>query len=191
MKPSTTDPDRPIIESFRQGNIGAFRQLVDKYKDLSLSLALSILKDREVAEEVLQEAFIKVFEKLETFRFRSTFTTWLYRIVVNTSYNRLRADTKRRISHYDVQLIPSGEKIGPEKLREAEQKKYINLALTYLKADEALVLRLFYLGEFKIAEIRKITGFSVSKIKVDLHRGRANLENCLVRILGNEIKNLL
>jgi len=72
-----------------------------------------------------------------------------------------------------------------------DQKKYIQKALDLLKPDEALILRLFYLCELKISEIEEVTGYKVSKIKVDLHRGRKNMQNALHQLLGNESQHLL
>ncbi|WP_394337771.1 RNA polymerase sigma factor [Flavilitoribacter nigricans] len=177
----------------RAGDRGAFRQLVDRHKDVSLSLAFSILKDRDGAEEVLQEVFLRVFEKLGSFRFRSSFRTWLYRIVVNTSYNALKT-RKKYLPLEDFCLhTPVGARPadGPQSLQEEEQKKYITEAMKRLKPDEALVLRLFYLCDMRIKEIKKITGFGTAKIKVDLHRGRTNLQHQLKMMLGDELKNLL
>ncbi len=184
--------DRQLIKRIREGDTLAFRQLVEKYKNVSLSLACSILKDQERAEDVLQESFIKVYEKLHTFREDAAFSTWLYRIVVNTSYNSL----KKRKFYSDLSAIPQEQKESfahknIHRLKENDQKKYIQLALNELKADEALVLRLFYLCELKITEIGEITGFKESKIKVDLHRGRNNLHEILKKIMGEEINMLL
>ena len=77
------------------------------------------------------------------------------------------------------------------KLREEDQKRYIQLALEQLKPDEALVLRMFYLLELRIMEIERATGFSKAKIKEDLHRGRQNLSLILRTLLGTEIEDLL
>ena len=65
------------------------------------------------------------------------------------------------------------------------------LALDRLKADEALVLRLFYLCDMSLKEVQQITNFTSSKIKVDLHRGRKNMEIVLKGLLGNQLKDLL
>lgn len=182
--------DGQLIKRIREGDTLAFRQLVEKYKDVSLSLACSILKVQERAEDVLQESFITVYEKLHTFREDSTFSTWLYRIVVNNSYNSL----KKRKDHAQLSEIPKaqlGDSLRSNELKENDQKKFIQLAMDQLRADESLILRLFYLSELKISEIKKITGFKESKIKVDLHRGRNNLREILKKMMGKEINTLL
>ncbi len=191
MKTKKAIEDYDIIRKVIDGDTNAFRQLVYKYKDVSLSLAYSILKSQTLAEDVLQDVFIKVFNKLKTFKFKSSFSTWLYRIVVNTSYNELKK-RKTNISlsekTNDTTLHLTEDR---DYMKEEDQKHYINMALTHMRTDEALVLRLFYLCEFSIKEIEDITKFKPSKIKVDLHRGRENLNFQLKQLLGGDIKHLL
>jgi RNA polymerase sigma-70 factor (ECF subfamily) len=186
------DTDFELIQKIKKGDTTAFRYLVERHKDVSLSLACSIVKDTSKAEDVLQEAFIKVFKKLHTFQFNAAFTTWLYRIVINASYNAVKKNKNRQyFSREAEEKLQTLEAIPIDSLKENDQKKYINLALEKLRSDEALVLRLFYLCELKISEIAESTGFSNSKIKVDLSRGRSNLNFQLRQILGTEINNLL
>ena len=188
MKKSNTKRDYELIRRIKEGDTAAFRQLVYAYKDVSLSLANSILKDKTLAEDALQDAFVKVYHKLNTFKFNASFATWLYRIVVNTSYNELKKQ-KITTTIEDDQLNLSVN--IKNVMDEEDQKKYINLALKKLKPDESLILRLFYLSELRIKEIQEITGFKVSKIKVDLHRGRENLHFHLKQLLGDDLNNLL
>lgn len=168
----------------------AFRELVDAHKDASLTLACSILKDPMIAEDAVQATFIKVHQKLHTFGQKSKFSTWLYRIVINTSYNVLKQH-KKFVDLDDVGEVQEVADLGNGNSKEQDQQKYIHLALDALKPDEALVLRLFYLYEHKITEIQEITGFGKSKVKVALHRGRNNMEQELKKLLGNEIHELL
>ncbi|MBQ4802102.1 sigma-70 family RNA polymerase sigma factor [Aquimarina sp. MMG015] len=190
MRNSQYKQEYDLIRRINDGDASAFRQLVYVYKDVSLSLAISILKNQVIAEDVLQEVFLKVYNKLHTFRFKSSFSTWLYRIVINTSYNEL----KKRKNSINIDELESGfiiSLVEKNAMDEADQKRFINLALQQLRPDEALVLRLFYLCEYKIKEIEKVTGFKTSKIKVDLYRGRENMHFQLKRLLGDDLNNLL
>lgn len=193
MKTSTSkDPDIFLIHRIKDGDTSAFRLLVEKYKDVSLSLASSILKDSILAEDVLQDVFIKVYEQLDSFKFNSNFSTWLYRIVVNMSFNALKKlKNIKSIDEIEVGEILDTTIIGIESIKETDQKKYIVLAFERLRPDEALVLRLFYLCELSIYEIEEITDFNPSKIKVDLHRGRGNMHFHLKQILKEEMNHLL
>ncbi len=189
---SSKDVDFYLINKIKEGDTIAFKQLVEKYKDVSLSLVVSILKDQSAAEDVLQDAFVKVFKAIDKFKFKSRFSTWLYRIVINTSYNAL----KKEKVNVKIEDIESGNIIDPvaigiDKMNTTDQNNYIQRAFEMLRHDEALVLRLFYLSELSINEIHKITDFSLAKIKVDLHRGRDNMYFYLKKMLGNEVKHLL
>ncbi|MEM1338756.1 MAG: RNA polymerase sigma factor [Bacteroidota bacterium] len=184
----STEKEYERIKKAIAGDNEAFRQLVDHYKDHSLSVIRSILKDPIRSEDVLQDAFMKVYKNLSTFRFDASFSSWLYRIMVNTSYNELRKNKK-----YTAFYIENINKILVEQneLKLNDQRKFINRVLDTMKPDEALVLRLHYLSELKIKEIEEITGFKSSKIKVDLHRGRNNFHYKLEKILGKDINYLL
>ena len=192
MGSKIVDNDTELIHRVRDGDMQAFRTLVDLYKDKSLSLAISILKDKSLAEDVLQEAFIKVYHNIKKFMFKSKFSTWLYRIVVNTSYNELK---KRKhtlsISEDENILNTSVESHVEHLLTHNDQKKHIQKAMANLKADEALTLRLFYLCEMNLKEVEAVTKFSASKVRVSLHRGRQNLKQELQKQLGKHINDVL
>jgi len=186
------DKDSELIYKVQDGDTNAFRTLVDLYKDKSLSLAISIVKNESLAEDILQDSFIKVYRNIKWFKYKSKFSTWLYKIIVNTSYNELKRQKKNiSIEESDFVTNLSIKKEENPVLRLEDQKKYIQKAMELLKTDEALVLRLFYLCEMSLKEIAIITKFSASKVRVDLHRGRKNIKQQLEQLLGEEINHLL
>src|SRR4030067_1663958 len=79
-----SDTDREIVQHVLEGNVRAFGLLVDRHKAKAMTLAMRILKNREDAEEALQDAFVRVHRALSSFEWKSSFSTWLYRIVYNT-----------------------------------------------------------------------------------------------------------
>ena len=182
-----------FVREAKRGNITAFVELVDKYKDASLTLAQSILRNEAEAEDVLQDSFIKAFRSIKKFRGKASFSTWLYRIVVNTALDAAARNKKRIGDAADFERENHFQSITPgsKSIFEKDRKKYILEAMNRLKPDEALVLRLFYLLELNIKEVKEITGYSVSKIKVTLHRGRSNLHGELKSLLGEEMMELL
>jgi len=182
------EQDRALIERVQQGDRWAFQQLVEAYKDEAFSLACSIVKDTSLAEDVLQEVFLKVYDKIPSFRFQSSFYTWLYRIVVNRCYNELRKQ-KRRFPFFRKEEGTIREEAAV-RVDTEDLKTNVNGALAQMKADEALTLRLFYLSELSIEEVEEVTGFSKSKVKVCLHRGRKSFAQILKRQLGKEIEDL-
>lgn len=187
------EDDALLIAKIKAGDTLAFRALVEKHKDVSFSLACSILKDEHMAEDALQEAFLRVFTNLRYFRFESSFPTWLYRIVVNTCYTLRRKSKKEYFEEiHAIAVEPTeGETSGWEVLLSNERKIYIQRALAMLKAEEALVLRLFYLCDLGINDIEEITELSHANIKVLLHRGRKNMFVLLEKLAGDELRNLL
>lgn len=187
-----TDNDAILVKRIKQGDTMAFRMIVQKYKDVSLSLACSILKDENDAEDALQEAFLKVFKSIDKFRFDSLFSTWLYRVVVNTCLHakeKQKGKTNIAITHASLDNVE--QKSGHESALDSERRGYIVRALNEMKYEEALMLRLYYLCDLSIGDIVKITNFSESNIKVILHRGRKNLYNILEKLTGNDLKSLL
>lgn len=192
MKVESRDSDDLLVKRIRQRDTSAFRIIVEKYKDRSLSLACSILKDEEEAEDALQDAFLKVFSNIEKFRFDSLFSTWLYRVVVNTCLNA--KEKRKNHLHTDIsqnRLEESGQGGGLEKLLDSERKDYIARALDQMKPEEALVLRLYYLCDLSIGDIKNITDLSESNVKVILYRGRKSMHEILERLTGNDLNSLL
>ncbi|WP_236002806.1 RNA polymerase sigma factor [Luteirhabdus pelagi] len=186
------DKDIELVLRVREGDLNAFRTLVDLYKDKSLSLAASIVKNPALAEDIVQDVFMKVYKNIGKFKFKSSFATWIYRIVVNTCYSELKRKSNTSLNtENDQTLREIGHAEQPLQLTGEDQRKYIQKAMKMLRPDEALVLRLFYLCEMSLKEIEAITKSNSSKIRVDLYRGRKNLKQQLEQLLGDEIDYLL
>jgi RNA polymerase sigma factor (sigma-70 family) len=182
-----------LLNRIIHGETKLFKIFVDKYKDSSLTIACSLLKDREEAEDVVQDSFLKAFRQLPRFNFQSTFKSWLYRIVVNTSYHALEKRKIRRSSAIDEQLVrrhPSSDTAYDTTLTN-ERKEAIQHVLSGMKTNEALILQLYYLGEQSLNEIVEITGMSLSNVKVTLHRGRKNFGDQLRNLIGEELDDFL
>jgi RNA polymerase sigma-70 factor (ECF subfamily) len=187
------DMEFELITRIRAGDTSGFRILVDRYKDLSFSLACSILKNEQDAEDALQESFIKAFKGLGQFNFKSSFSTWFYKIVVNTCLtNNAKQQNDKQLIDFDSSVsIEIAENNTPfNELNTKERKEIVNQVIDTLKTDESLLLRLFYLAELSIADIKFITGFKESKIKVTLLRARNSFQQKLEKMYGSEI-NLL
>ena len=90
--------DNIYITKVLEGDRNAFAYLVDKYKTMVYSLALRLVKDREEAEEISQDAFIKAYQSLASFKGKAKFSSWLYRIVYNTAISKLRQQPAGRVS---------------------------------------------------------------------------------------------
>ena len=182
--------DDIYIQRILEGDSEAYRFLISKYKDMAYSVAMSIVKNEFDAEEILQIAFVNAFLNLNSFKKNSKYSTWLYKIVINESFKKLK---KQKAEIIDFKYIPpdySSDNLNPLlKLEEDDQKFYINEALKQLPAKECLILRLFYLEQNSIEEVREITGWSISDLKVTLYRARIRLKQVLTEVfkLDNKV----
>ena len=183
--------DLLVIQKVLAGDIHAYATLVDQYKDMAVSLAYNILLNREDAEEVAQDAFIKAYRSLYAFKATAKFSTWLYRIIVNMALN------KKKLKKYDTISIDQSLHEQPVtnnhdlNLLNKVNKKHIQAALQTIGDNERICISLYYLDELSVEEIHEITRISMSNIKVLLHRGRKSLYASLQRLLKNEITDLI
>ena len=185
--------DREIISEVIAGNVSAYTALLDRYKNMVFTLAYNILQNKEDAEELTQDAFIKAFNALSSFKGESLFSTWLYRIVINTSLNKKKSN-KIKIAIDDSELHEDVYADIDNLINQYEKKNrktIVQSAIRSLKDDERLCITLFYINELSISEINELTGISISNIKILLHRGRKNLYVQLKLLLKTEIDNLI
>lgn len=181
------------IQEVLNGNVNAFRYIVANYKDSAYSTSMSIVKSELVAQEAIQDAFVKAFENLSKFKGNSKFSTWFYRIVVNESLRKIKQKRLKTVdinddNYNNTELV---EDNGFKALHEVEQKEIINDILNKMSQTESLLLRLYYLEENKIDEISDITGLKTSNIKVILHRSRRRFYSILHETFKNEIRAII
>ena len=182
-----------IIKKVLAGDINAFAILVERYMDLSKTLAYNVLLNREDAEDVVQDAFIKAYSSLSSFKGNSKFSTWLYRIVLNTSLNKRK---RKKLDTITIEEHVPGEEImniniDLSNYSNQQQRKYIQQALKSLSEGERICITLYYLNELSLEELRELTGYSSSNIKVLLFRGRKQLYHELECLLKKELKDLI
>lgn len=185
--------DSVYIRKVLEGDAHAYRYFIEKYRDMAYSLAISIVKDSSVAEEVTQDAFIKAYNALANFEQRSKFSTWLYKIVTNEALKKFKKKSLAYTS--DINQINEVEysniNDSVNELTEQDQKYYINHVLDKMLPNDSLILKLYYLNENSIKEIIKITGFSGTKIKTILHRARKRFYGELKKVLKQEINSII
>ena len=169
-------PDR-YVEQILNGDKEAFRHIIQNCKDGAYNLAFSILKEEHASKDAVQKAFIKAYQQLSAFRGESAFKTWFHRIVVNEALQM-----KRKRKNADLYMGTFDEKLRaiPADAHEQAERNHlqfcVDAALNRLKSDESLSLKLFYLEGHTIDEVAGITGWSVSKTKVTLHRARKSIK---------------
>lgn len=186
--------DEYYLTKIAKGDTSAYRFLVDKYKDMVFHIALKIVDCRETAEEIAQDAFIKAFQALDTFKREAKFSTWIYRIVYNTAISQRRKNAVMT-SEINEEIIIN-ERFeetynGLNALKEEQQREYIKKALTALTEEDNVIVSLFYLDDCSIDEIVEITGLSKSNVKIKLYRSRKKLYDELEKLLKHELHEIL
>lgn len=181
--------EKDIIESVKAGDIEKYSLLVAQYSAKIFALANSLLKNKEDAEEITQNTFLKAFQSLHSFRGESKFSSFLYRICYNESINRIRS-RKIEVDIENVSLVDTEINDGFYRIKHAEQKKLLTLAMKKLSSENSMVLTLFYLEEQSQNEIVEMTGMSLANVKVRLHRARIALAKELNILLNEEVRNL-
>jgi RNA polymerase sigma factor (sigma-70 family) len=170
--------DISYIEQVLAGKVNAFSYIVDRHKDKAFNLALRICGNREEAEEIAQDSFLKAFNSLRSFKMKSSFATWLYRIVYNTSISHVRIKKIRVLSIDDFPADVTDFMANNVSEDESEiefRKSLLNFALKKITEEERGLITLYYFDEMTTEEISEITGISKSNIKVKLFRARQKM----------------
>ncbi|NLJ44823.1 MAG: RNA polymerase sigma factor [Bacteroidales bacterium] len=170
--------DISYIDKVLAGNVNAFSYLIDRHKDKAFNLAYRICGNREEAEEIAQDAFLKAFRSLKDFRKKSSFSTWLYRIVYNTSVSLVRTRGSRVLS---LEEFPAdavdflAESSNEDEAVDNYRNSLVNFALQKLHEEERGLITLYYFDELETDEIALITGIKKQNIKVRLFRARQKM----------------
>jgi RNA polymerase sigma-70 factor (ECF subfamily) len=184
-----TPNDLFYVRRARAGDVRAFSAIVSNYQKMVFTIVLKIVGNREDAEDITQEVFVKVFKSLDQFKEEAEFSTWLYRIAYNTTLSELR---KRKLSFLSINenLDTDNEPITDEEELDVTEIKlqYLEVALKKLPPDEIFLVTLYYFKEQSIDAISKISDLSVANVKVKLHRIRKKLALEINQLLENEYK---
>jgi RNA polymerase sigma-70 factor (ECF subfamily) len=163
--------------------VDALEGLVEAHGDAILRLAYFHLKDRDLAEDVFQETFTKVYLQWHTFRGDSSPRTWIYRIAVNLCRDKLRSWTARKVSLLGEQVIdalhPPEPDSAEEVLRRADRSALLQ-AVMALPAEYREVIHLYYYEEMDVTEVATTLGLSGGTVRSRLFRARARLKTMLM-----------
>ena len=183
--------DTWYIERVLKGDTQYFSYFVDKYKDVVFSIALKVLRNREDAEEMAQESFVKAFKSLHTFKGEAKFSTWLYRITYNNCISEVRKKKLKFVSTDEVQISDEPEEMYLDGIPAENRAKYVKAALEKLPEDEYILILLYYFEDKSVDEISEITGLTASNAKVKLFRARKKLYTILNEMLKEDIYTIL
>ncbi|MBT8183972.1 MAG: sigma-70 family RNA polymerase sigma factor [Gramella sp.] len=184
------NPDQQSIDSVLSGDTRAFGVLVERYKHMVFTLALKIVGNREEAEEVAQDVFLKVFSALDTYKGEAKFSTWLYKIAYYRSLDYLKKN-KRQLrtsaidisEEYDISALEG----TLDQLEAAERRQMIKEALEVLAPDDSLIITLYYFEELSLKEIGQVMNLKPNNVKVRLFRSRSRLAEVLRKKVAPEM----
>jgi RNA polymerase sigma-70 factor (ECF subfamily) len=179
------------IEKVKAGQTNYFSYIVEQYQDIVFSIALKVLKNREDAEEMAQESFIKAYKSLHTFKGNAKFSTWLYRI----TYNNCITEVRKRKIHFastdDIEIKDESTEINLDGIPEENRAQAVKKAVEQLPEEQYTLILLYYFEEQSIEEISKVTKLSESNTKVKLFRARKKLYTILNEMMKDELYTIL
>lgn len=172
--------EQEILAAIRRGDLNAFGQLVEAFQQMAFTLAVRVVKDRDVAEDIVQEAMIKAYHMISRFRGDSRFSTWLYQIVYHKALDHLKK--MKRVQMVSPQQHYPGlseENWAFEEEDGLQRRKLVQWAMNQLNAEEQTLLTLYYYESMPVREIAEVLKCTPNRAKVSLHRSRKKLQSLL------------
>jgi RNA polymerase sigma-70 factor (ECF subfamily) len=190
---SERDVDWAIVQRVQAGNVGAFDQLVQKYREPIFSVIYNMTSNREDASDLTQETFIKAFQAIARFKGKSSFFTWIYRIAMNATMTFLKKRSRRRYISYEnineemhssdiVERLTAKNRSEKGAMVQELQEK-LNDSLQKLSPKHRTVVVLHEIEGLSHAEIAEITQVSVGTVRSRLHYAKQQLQSHLMDYL--------
>ncbi len=186
--------EKDIINEILKGDVDKFSYFIEKYENQIYNLCLSIVKNRDDALDLTQEAFLLAYKNLKKFKFKATFSTWIYRIAYNLSINFAKRkgeiltilDKENEESEFQIEDKTSS--IWDE-IEKEERIRIIDECLNKLKDSERLIIELRDIELLSYEEISEILSLPIGTIKSRLFRARERLKNEVENFLKRKGRN--
>jgi RNA polymerase sigma-70 factor (ECF subfamily) len=187
--------DHSLVQACRAGQTEAFGVLVQRYQNRLYPTVLRVIGSAEDAKDVLQDAFLRAFEKLDQFQGESSFYTWLYRIAVNLALSGHRRQRVRYVPHTNGEHLArrgddpadeSAEADPTSSLERAEREEMVEAALEQLCPDHRAVIVLKDFDGRRYEEISAVLQIPVGTVRSRLHRARCELRDRLSSLVDLE-----
>jgi len=184
--------DFEIIQRILAGETRAYAELVDRHKDRAMTLAMRILKNREDAEEALQDAFVRAFKALDRFEMKASFATWFYRIVFNVCSSALGKRGRAYGIPLDEDNLEAALNTPPAGNPEIEFDSSAFQRLVHEEIERTApaygaILTLFFIQELGYEEIVEVTGLPLGTVKNRLFRARMMLREAVLKRMRESI----
>jgi RNA polymerase sigma-70 factor (ECF subfamily) len=195
--PAKDTAESDQIRRAQQGDVSAYEELVRKHQRRVMSIVGGILRWREDVEDVAQQVFLKVYLSIQRFDGRSSFSTWLYKITLNETYDHLRKKKARRLVYEsdlsEEQVRHITETAGstrpgnpsPLALERIESRQMVNQLLMELSPEDRMMLVLKEVEGFSVQEISEMTSQNTNTVKVRMFRARRRLAELYRKRFGS------
>lgn len=175
------DPDRTLVKLAKRGNRAAFGKLVLRYQDRILNLAYDFLRDYESARDVAQDVFVKSWRNIRDFEEKSKFSSWLYRIAINTCLDAQKKRQKNRGASIVDQNLDNSELLinQPDHIETIDDE--LTAALNHLSQNQRTAVILRYFHDKSVHDIAEVIDCSDATVRIHLHRAIQTLDTLLNR----------
>lgn len=169
------------VERARRGDIGAFEELYRHTSGRVYAICLRMTGDRERAKELLQDVYVRVWERLDSYRGDAAFTSWLYRLAVNAVLTQARSSRRRGARFDEMPDDPDAEELGDDgaEARLTTERMDLESAILALPPSARRVFVLHDIEGYRHDEIAQLTGNAPGTIRAHLHRARKLLMEAL------------
>jgi RNA polymerase sigma-70 factor (ECF subfamily) len=178
VNPQTLD-ESALLSQVRDGNENAFRVLVERHMRHAYNIAYGFVQDHDDADDIAQEAFVKVHRSIASFRGDSSFATWLHRIVANLSLTRVKQRKKEQSRRADVEEADTMTEPARTSEQNSEHRTHIERALHELPTLQRAVVLLRHFEGLSTAQVSKVLSCSEPAVKTHLFRGLKKMKERL------------
>lgn len=181
-RPVSSQDDEAVVERVLRGDVSAFGEIVERWQGPLVNLAYRFVGDRGRAEEMAQEAFIRAYRGLKTWRRQASFSTWLFALATNLYRSELRRIPAQTPLDAVAEPVDPGDTVT--RLEEAERRRTVRRAVHSLPAKYRDALILFYFHDMDVGSTSRSLGLPEGTVKARLARGRDMLRVKLSRMLA-------
>ena len=174
-----------LVKRCQNRDMQAMEEIVGQYENQVYNIAYGMLGSPEDAQDITQDVFVSVWEKIGQFRFRSKFSTWLYRIAKNMSLNEKSRRTSRKTDVVEIDdsqaWVPVDHQTPEDEILASEQQQILHKALEQLKESYRTILVLREMEELSYEDLSRVLGCSIGRVKSRLYEARMQLRKILKR----------
>ncbi|UCE25814.1 MAG: sigma-70 family RNA polymerase sigma factor [Candidatus Zixiibacteriota bacterium] len=178
VKETEKDIDFTLIRAVQNGDMVAFNQLVDRYKDRLMNVIGRMLSSAEEAQDIVQETFVRVYQHRQSFNFQHCFSTWIYTIALNLARNELRK--RKKFKFFDITEMKGSEtEFAVEMKLPSRLPQALNAAIKELPKKYRVAFLLRDIQELPYEEVAKMLGVPLGTVKSRVNRARMMLREKL------------